>query len=98
MIKKNSILAFFVGFLLFAVPTWAQVSITNPAANAIVSGTVSFTCTDSAPNSKVGLYIDETYVSAGPYSWNTTAMANGSHYLVCNGYVNGSGNGSVGER
>jgi len=45
----------------------------------------------------VGLYIDEAFVSGGPYSWNTTTAANGSHYLVCNGYVNGTSSGSVGE-
>jgi len=97
MIKKNSTFAFFVGFLLFAAPAWAQVSITSPAANATVSGTVSITCADSAPNSKTGLYIDQVYVSGSPYSWNTTTAANGSHYLLCNGYVNGSANGTAAE-
>jgi hypothetical protein len=97
MIKKSSLIGFFVGSLLFAVPAWAQVSITSPAANATVSGTVSLICTDSAANSKVGLYIDQAYVSGSPYSWNTTAVANGSHYLLCNGYVNSSPNGSAAE-
>jgi len=31
------------------------------------------------------------------YLWNTTAKSNGAYYLVCNGYVNGSKNGSVTE-
>jgi hypothetical protein len=97
MMKNTNFFGFFVGFLLFAVPAWAQVSITNPAANATVSGTVTFTCTDSAPNSKVGLYIDQTYISGSPYSWNTTTATNGSHYLVCNGYVNSIANGSAGQ-
>src|SRR5271156_1644268 len=97
MIKKNSTFAFFVGFLLFAAPAWAQVSITSPAANAAVSGTVSITCADSAPNSKTGLYIDQVWVSGSPYSWNTTTAANGSHYLLCNGYTKSTLNGSANE-
>jgi hypothetical protein len=77
------------------------VSITNPAANSTVSATVPFSCTDTAPNAVVILYIDDVYVAAGnsplTFSWDTTAASNGSHYLVCNGYVNGSTNGSAAQ-
>jgi len=38
IIRKDSYFGLIVGFLLFAAPASAQVSITNPAANAIVSG------------------------------------------------------------
>ncbi len=93
--KNASLLGLMVGCLMFATSVWAQVSITSPAANSTVSGTVTFSCTDSAANSKEGLYIDDVYVSPGPYSWNTTTAANGSHYLVCDGYVGSTLNGAV---
>jgi hypothetical protein len=77
------------------------VSITSPEANSTVSATVPFSCTDTAPNAVVILYIDDVYVAAGnsplTFSWDTTAASNGSHYLVCNGYVNGSTNGSAAQ-
>ena len=95
--SKGGLLGFIVSVLLFAMPAWSQVSITSPAANATVSGTVSFACTDSAPNSKVSLYIDDIYVTTSTYSWDSTTMANGSHYLLCNGYVNSKLNGSASE-
>ncbi len=79
----------------------ATVSITSPAADSTVSATVPFSCIDTAPGAIVGLYIDDEYVAAGnspfTFSWDTTAASNGSHYLVCNGYVNGSSNGSAAE-
>jgi hypothetical protein len=77
------------------------VSITSPAANSSVSATAVFSCADTASGASVNLYIDDVYVAGGhspfSYSWNTTAKSNGSYYLVCNGYVNGSKNGSVTE-
>jgi hypothetical protein len=79
----------------------STVSITNPAADSTVSATVAFSCTDTAPGAVVGLYIDDVYVAAGnspfTFSWDTTSASNGNHYLVCNGYVNGSTNGSAAE-
>ena len=77
------------------------VSITNPVANSTVSATVPFSCSDTAPDAVVNLYIDDVYVAGGnspfTFSWDTTAASNGSHYLVCNGYVNGGTNGSAAE-
>ena len=77
------------------------VSITSPAANSSVSATAVFGCADTASGATVNLYIDDVYVAGGhspfSYSWNTTAKSNGAYYLVCNGYVNGSQNGSVTE-
>jgi hypothetical protein len=97
MTTVYAFLGLFISFLTFATPVLAQVTITSPAANATVSGTVIFNCTDSAANSKVGVYIDSKYVSTAPYSWNTTAVTNGSHYLICDGYVGNALNGSVTE-
>jgi hypothetical protein len=36
-------------------------------------------------------------IRSNPYSWNSVTVANGSHYLVCNGYMNGMPNGTSGE-
>lgn len=45
----------------------------------------------------VGIYVDGNWVGGSPYAWNTVAVSNGSHGLLCNGYVNGSPDGSAGE-
>jgi hypothetical protein len=86
---KNQIVLGFVSALLFLLPTkaLAQFAITSPAPNSTVSGTVSFVC--SNPGGTVGVYIDDIYVSGSPYAWDTTKVANGSYYLLCNGYKNG---------
>jgi hypothetical protein len=92
-----NILTLVASVFLFANAASAQVSITSPASNATVAGTVSFTCTDSIAGSTTGLYIDNQWVSGSPYSWNTTTAPNGSHYLLCNGYTKSTLNGSANE-
>jgi hypothetical protein len=67
------------------------VAITNPAANATVSGTVQVTAnaTDNVAMSAVQFQVDGANVGAavssgGPtytYSWDTTTVANGTHTL-----------------
>ncbi len=69
-----------------ATPTPTPVSITSPAAGSVVSGVVTFTCTN--PGGTARLYIDDVFVASSTYSWNTTKFTNGSHYLLCNGYQN----------
>ena len=76
-------------------PTPAPVTITSPASGSTVSGVVTFACTN--PGGTANLYIDDKFVAYSTYSWDTTKFANGSHYLVCNGYRNGSLVGSVSE-
>jgi hypothetical protein len=71
-----------------ATPTLGPATITSPAPGSIVSGIVSFTCAN--PAGSANLYIDDVFVGRRSYSWNTTTFANGSHYLLCNGYRNGS--------
>jgi hypothetical protein len=78
-----------------AAATPAPVTITGPASGSTVSGVVTFTCTN--PGGSVYLYIDDNFVGYNSYSWNTTKFANGSHYLLCNGYRNSSLNGSAAE-
>jgi hypothetical protein len=71
-----------------SAPTPAPVNITSPAAGSTVSGVVSFTC--SNPSGTTNLYIDDVFVGYSTYSWNTGKFTNASHYLLCNGYRNGS--------
>lgn len=65
-----------------------QVSITNPANNATVSGTVNIQtiATDNVGVTKVEFYVDNTLKStdtASPYaySWDTSATTNAGHAL-----------------
>lgn len=71
-----------------AVPT---VAITSPAADAVVSGTVTISgsATDDVGVSDVEVFVDGTSlgpatISEGTWSvaWNTTAVTDGSHTLV----------------
>ena len=78
-----------------ATPTPAPVAITSPAAGSTVSGVVPFSC--KYPSGTTNLYIDDVFVGHSPYSWNTAKFANGSYYLVCNGYRNSALVGSVAE-
>jgi hypothetical protein len=78
-----------------ATPTPTPVSITSPAAGSTVSGVVPFSCT--VPGGSANLYIDDVFVANNSYSWTTTKFANGSHYLLCNGYRSGSFIGTAQE-
>jgi len=78
-----------------ATPTPGPVTITTPAAGSTVSGVVTFSCTN--PDGTANLYVDDKFVGYYTYSWNTTKFTNGSHYLLCNGYRNGSYSGTAAE-
>src|SRR5271165_2499724 len=78
-----------------ATPTPAPVTITSPASGSTVSGVVTFACAN--PGGTANLYIDDKFVGYSTYSWDTTKFANGSHYLLCNGYRNGSLVGSASQ-
>lgn len=76
-------------------------SITSPAAGATVSGTVtvSATASDNVGVSRVELFVDGSLHSTdttSPYSfsWNTTAVANGSHALQTRAYDAAGNSGS----
>jgi hypothetical protein len=73
--------------------TAPTVSITAPANSATVSGTVSVTASasDNVGVSKVEFYVNsvlQTTDTSSPYtfSWNTTALANGSYTLSAKAY------------
>jgi hypothetical protein len=69
-------------------------SITAPANNATVSGTINVTATatDNVGVTKMEIYIDgalktsNTNLTSLTYSWNTTTVANGSHTIVSKAY------------
>lgn len=73
--------------------TAPTVTMTSPAANATVSGTVTIgaSASDAVGVSRVEFYRDGTLLSASnvapySYSWNTTTVANGSHTLSVRAY------------
>lgn len=74
--------------------TLPTVSLTAPANNATVSGNVSLTATasdNSGTVSKVEFYqgttkLGESTTSPYSFSWNTTAVANGSYTLTAKAY------------
>ena len=63
------------------------VTITNPSDGAIVSGTVSVTCTatdDSGTITGYQIFVDGSLRSStSSYSWDTTLEADGSHVIRC---------------
>lgn len=69
-------------------------SITTPAGGATVSGTVGVgaTASDNVGVTKMEIYIDgalktsNTSATSLSYSWNTTAVANGSHTISSKAY------------
>jgi hypothetical protein len=69
-------------------------SITTPANGQTVSGTISVTATasDNVGVTKIEIYVDGALVASNTnatsltYSWNTTAVANGSHTLQSKAY------------
>ncbi len=69
-------------------------SITAPANNATVSGTINVTATasDNVGVTKMEIYIDgalktsNTNATSLTYSWNTTTAANGAHTIVSKAY------------
>jgi sulfur relay (sulfurtransferase) DsrF/TusC family protein len=73
--------------------TAPTVSITAPAANAKVKGTVTVTASasDNVGVSKVEFYVDGVLKrtdTSSPYSygWRTTSLANGSHIIYAKAY------------
>lgn len=69
-------------------------SITAPANNATVSGTINVTATasDNVGVTKMEIYIDgalktsNTNLTSLTYSWNTTTATNGAHTIVSKAY------------
>ena len=67
--------------------------ITAPPNNATVSGTVTVTATasDNVGVASIKIFIDGAQAASGTssplnYSWNTTALSNGSHTIYSKAY------------
>jgi hypothetical protein len=68
------------------------VTITAPANNATVSGTVSITAQNAPGIAWTNVYIDGVYFASSPpltFSWDSTNVANGSHTISANAYASG---------
>ncbi|HEY5549710.1 MAG TPA: Ig-like domain-containing protein [Candidatus Saccharimonadales bacterium] len=81
-----------------------SVSLTSPAANETVSGTVNVTAdaTDNVGVTKVEFFVDGSLSNSdttSPYgfSWDTTTLPNGSHSLIAKAYDAASNNVSTGS-
>jgi Bacterial Ig domain len=60
------------------------VSLNSPSDGSTVSGTVTIAVSNSGATSWSNIYIDGVYVNSTPpstFSWNTAALANGSHQV-----------------
>jgi len=65
------------------------VTLTAPANNANVSGSVAITATAAAGVSWVNIYVDGTYLSSSPpynFTWNASGASNGAHTITVRGY------------
>src|SRR5579862_3251976 len=68
------------------------VSITAPANNATVSGSVSIAIAPASGVAWSNVYVDGVYLGSTPpttFTWNSTGVANGSHTISTNAYASG---------
>jgi len=75
--------------------TSGAVSINSPSNGATVSGTVTVAVTNSGSTAWSNIYIDGVYVNSTPptsFSWNTGAVANGSHQVKAIAFSSGGSN------
>jgi hypothetical protein len=70
---------------------------TAPANNAVVSGTISLSCSVPSSVRWINIDIDENYYASAPdwassytTAWNSASVSNGSHQVECNGYASDS--------
>jgi hypothetical protein len=75
----------------------ATVAMTSPADGSSVAGTVAVNCTDTNSGSSFGFYVDGSFqtTSSGAWSWDTSSVSQGSHYVLCNAYHAGVYSGSA---
>lgn len=83
-----------------ASSTYVQLS--SPANNAVVSGTVTISCSVSSNVEWINIDVDgatyagpSAWASSYTTTWNSASVANGSHTIQCNGY--GSDNSWLGD-
>ena len=73
----------------------ASVVMTAPHEDAVVSSPVSVTCTDAKAGAVYSFYLDDVFVANSTSGLWTVPASAGSHYLVCNAYINGVQDGSA---
>ncbi len=78
-------------FLLLPKFAEATVTMTSPADGSSVTGSVAVNCTDTTSGASFGFYVDGAFqtTTSGSFSWNTSTVTQGSHYLSCNAYQAG---------
>jgi hypothetical protein len=65
------------------------VQITSPANGASVSGTVAISANVTSPVDWLNVYVDGNYLTSSPpysFSWDTSAVGNGTHTVTIRGY------------
>jgi hypothetical protein len=70
-------------------PTPSVVTITSPASNQTVSGTVSIDATVGSSVGWINVYIDGNYMSSSPpyaFSWDSTTVSDGNHTISATAY------------
>jgi hypothetical protein len=72
----------------------SKVWLTAPASSAVVSSTISLSCSVPSTVKWINLDIDENYYASAPdwassytTAWNSKSVPNGSHQVECNGYA-----------
>jgi len=75
----------------------ATVTMTSPADGVSVTGVVAVNCTDTNPGATFGFYVDNSFQtnSSGGWSWDTSTVSQGSHYVSCNAYHAGTYSGGA---
>jgi Bacterial Ig domain len=73
--------------------TTASVRLISPTNHAVVSRTITLSCTVSSNVELINLDVDNSYYASGSTyettyttTWNSTSVPNGSHSIECNGY------------
>jgi Bacterial Ig domain len=71
-----------------------SVQLTSPVSNAVVSGTISISCSASSNVRSINLDVDSNYYASAPdnapsytTTWNSASVPNGSHTIQCNAYA-----------
>ncbi|MBV8774573.1 MAG: hypothetical protein JO166_19890 [Deltaproteobacteria bacterium] len=77
-----------------AAASSTSVQLTSPANNAVITGTISLSCSASSNVRWINLDVDSNYYASAPdyapsytTTWNSASVPNGNHTIQCNGYA-----------
>src|ERR1700687_3014242 len=95
--RKPQQLILLGAFVLLPKLVGATVTMTSPADGSSVAGMVAVNCTDTNSGATFGFYVDNIFQtsSSGAWSWDTSAVSQGSHYVLCNAYHPGTYSGGA---